>query len=124
MSQALAEFKTCLATGVNPRLYVENYPWISVAGATVAGFVMGSAVTPTRDESLRHRIKSLFPEHKEVVVEVSDKKASDKKPSMLSSVLGPVVDALKTMLVASISSAVAAQPQQPEASPATAVAGQ
>lgn len=50
MSKALAEFKTRLGQGADPRAWAKEFPWITVGAAAVAGFVTATALIPSKEE--------------------------------------------------------------------------
>src|SRR5688572_25776273 len=62
MSKTLHEMTDALKDSANLRAWMGEYPWVTLGASAVGGFFLASALTPTRDESFKERIKSLFPE--------------------------------------------------------------
>lgn len=120
MGQTLHEMTDALKDAANVRAWMGEYPWITLGASAVGGFVLASALTPTRDESLKERIKSLFPEAPPAPAgaaapgptQAAQAKAATAGGGMMSGVMVHVVDALKTALVSTLSSAVTSKVQQ------------
>lgn len=115
MSQTLHEMADSLKDAADPRAWTAQYPWVSLGAAAAVGFLLASAVTPSRDETLAQRLKSLMPETPaEPVAPQAPGYAAPPppKPSKASMIIGPLMDAVKTALVGAISSAVTAKAHQ------------
>jgi hypothetical protein len=59
ISGALADLKTDLAKGVDPRLWMKSHPWVTLASAAVAGFATAAAVVPNREEQALRKLAAI-----------------------------------------------------------------
>jgi hypothetical protein len=130
MSATMHEMADQLAKAADPRAWTQEHPWYSVGAAAILGFMAASALTPARGESFKERLEELFPEHPAPPPEpahapkAAPGQPNSQKPSHMSSIMGHLVDAVKTALVSTISSAVTAKVHQdgpPQPSSATSV---
>ena len=120
MSKTLHEMTDALKDSANLRAWMGEYPWITMGASAVGGFFLASALTPTRDESFKERVKSLFPEAPPAPAaaaapaptQVAQAKAAGAGGGMMSGLMVHVMDAVKTALVSTLSSAVTSKVQQ------------
>ena len=56
---ALADLKTDLATGADPRVWMKSHPWITLASAAVAGFAAAAAVVPSRERQALKKLERI-----------------------------------------------------------------
>jgi len=117
IAQTASDLQTRLKEGLDVKAWSAEFPWITLGVAAAAGFFVGSAVTPSREQTFQERLKSLFPEvtaAPETTASASpaDASAAAKKPGALSSLSAHLFDALKTAVVSTISSAVTAKTHQ------------
>ena len=120
MSKTLHEMTDALKDTANLRAWMGEYPWVTLGASAVGGFFLASALTPTRDESFKDRIKSLFPEAPPAPAaampgptQVAQAKAAGAGGGgMMSGLMVHVMDAVKTALVSTLSSAVTSKVQQ------------
>jgi len=118
MSKTLHEVTDALKDSANLRAWMGEYPWVTLGASAVGGFFLASALTPTRDESFKERVKSLFPEAPPAAAmpgptQVAQAKAAGAAGGgMMSGLMVHVMDAVKTALVSTLSSAVTSKVQQ------------
>src|SRR5688572_4357305 len=125
MGKTLHEMTDALKDTANLRAWMGEYPWVTLGASAVGGFFLASALTPTRDESFKERIKSLFPEAPPGAAAAvpgptqvaAAKAAPTAGGGMMSGVMVHVMDALKTALVSTLSSAVTSKVQQDAGKP-------
>jgi hypothetical protein len=123
LSRTLHEMAESLKDAADPRGWTANYPWASLSTAAVVGFLIASAVIPSRDEKLRECLKNRMPEAaaEPGAAPATAGAVSPPKASKTSMILGPLMDAARTVLVSVIASAVSGKaypggnepPQQP-----------
>lgn len=116
MGQALHQMADALKEGTDPRAWVQQYPLISMGAAAALGFLAASAVTPSREETLKERLRELFPEapaaQPPVQVAAAETSARHTKSSAWMNMASPLLDALKTALVSAVSSTITAKTHQ------------
>ncbi len=118
IGRAVRDLGQSLVQAVNPRDLVDQHPLMSLGAAVAVGFVTTSAVTPSRGESFKHRVASLFPESRE-----GAPAATAGKPSKLAGLITPMIDTVKMALVSTIGSAITAQAHQKWQQPPERVGG-
>src|SRR5688572_29130428 len=64
MSGVVSRMTDCVKASTDVSVWISAYPWISVGTMITVGFVTASALTPSRDESFKERIRSLMEEAK------------------------------------------------------------
>jgi hypothetical protein len=126
MSKTLHDMTDALKDTANLRAWMGEYPWVTIGASAVGGFFLASALTPTRDESFKERIKSLFPEAPPAPVaaaasgptQVAQAKAAPAAGGgMMSGLMVHVMDAVKTAIVSTLSAAVTSKVQQEGGNP-------
>ncbi|MGE5609786.1 MAG: hypothetical protein ACM359_11065 [Bacillota bacterium] len=130
MDQTRQDITNQVKALVNPRTWVNQYPWTSLGSVTALGFLAATAITPARKESFKHRLQTLFPQTppqpaatSTTAVEAGEPGPKQKR-SMLQTIAKPLLDTAKTVLVSAISSTIQAKVQQPEGMAAQAGDGQ
>ena len=114
LKQAIGEFGRGLGHGVDPRAWTQQYPWMTLGAAAVAGFVAASAVIPSKEQqALKHleRIeKALHPEQHEPKHErvESDGKKVEKK-GFLAAIAGDLIKAVGPALASALTAGMTAQ---------------
>jgi hypothetical protein len=94
---------------------LSQHPWVTMGAAAAAGFLAASAVTPSRDQSLVERLKSLMPESSEPTIAAAGAAPAPeaaqyaRKSGATASVLSHLVDAFKTAVVSTVTSAISAK---------------
>ena len=116
MGRLTTDMGECLRSAANLPGWISEFPWTSMAAAAAAGFVVASALTPSRDESFRERLESLIEEvksHSAVAAATAPTKESEAKTrSLAGGLLTHLMGVVQTVLVSTISSAVSAKVQQ------------
>jgi ElaB/YqjD/DUF883 family membrane-anchored ribosome-binding protein len=126
MDTAIADMKRALSGAFKDNAHLTEwmgaYPWVSMGLGAAAGFLAGSALTPSREETFKERLRSLMDEvkpkeDKEKASEKGTEKAARaavdaQKPSFMSQLGQGLFDVLKTALITTLSSAVTAQAVQ------------
>jgi len=59
MNGALRKAMSEIGHGVDPRAWAHVHPWLTLAAASVAGFVTAAAVVPSEEDQLLKRLKKL-----------------------------------------------------------------
>jgi hypothetical protein len=120
MDQTRQDITNRIKDLVDPRTWVSQYPWTSLGAVTALGFLAASAITPTHEESFKHRLQTLFPQTAGQPAAASTATTGTGEPepkrkqSILQSMAKPLLDTAKTVLVSAISSTIQAKVQQPE----------
>ncbi|HEX2972361.1 MAG TPA: hypothetical protein VHP11_08505 [Tepidisphaeraceae bacterium] len=116
MDQTRREIGDQLLNLVNPRIWIDQYPWTSLGTVTAMGFLAASAVTPARKESFKQRMQTLFPQTPAAQPAAVGAAAPEPqaKSSLLQGLARPLLDAVKALMIATVSSAVQAKVQQPQ----------
>jgi hypothetical protein len=123
MSATLHEMTDALKDSASLRAWMGEYPWVTVGASAVGGFFLASALTPTRDESFKERIKSLFPEAPAAPAGAAPTQAAQATVApaagggMMSGLMVHVLDTVKTALVSTVSAAVTSKVHQDSGSP-------
>ena len=99
MNQVVEQIKGLARDASDPRPYVEQYPWISMGAAAVAGFLAGTTLTPARGQRIGERLSSLMPAGS----------AGGKQKSPLRFITTPLLRMARTALVSAITGAAAAK---------------
>jgi hypothetical protein len=108
------EMMGLLKGGVDVKAIVGEHPWASMGTAVAAGFLIASAVTPARDESLAERLRSLMPEMpaqgQSPGPAFTAAQAMDARNRGFAGTLAShLADALKTAVVSTLTSVIAAK---------------
>lgn len=116
MSQVIHEITEDLKNGIDVRHWTQQYPWISLGVAAVAGFAAAATVVPSKDETWKEKFESLkeaLTPEPEVVgsngKHAEEKVAAAAKPSMWSELLREAVKAARPIITSVVSGAVAAK---------------
>jgi hypothetical protein len=125
MDRVVQDMKAAFSNGIKDNAHLTEwlgaYPWISLGGSAVLGFLTASALTPAREESFKERLRSLMKETEEKEVDLTEKPAAKEKgteraakaavkaqkPSYMESLASGLFDIVKTALVSTLSGAVA-----------------
>jgi len=59
MNGALRKAMGEIGHGIDPRAWAQVHPWLTLAAASVAGFVTAAAVVPSEEDQLLKRLKKL-----------------------------------------------------------------
>lgn len=114
IKQALGDFGKGLGHGVDPRAWTQEYPWISLGAAAVAGFVAASALVPSKEQQALKRLarieKALHPEQHPATHErvESDGKKVEKK-GFLAAITGDLIKAVGPALASALTAGMTAQ---------------
>lgn len=129
MKQVTSDLTDLVKGGVDLPRMMGDHPWVTLGSAAAAGFVVASALTPSRDETLLERIRSLVPEKPTTPAAAAAPAADAPTATAQAKVPGAagggamihIMDALKTALVSTVTSAitakVATQPNPPQPTP-------
>jgi len=86
----------------DPCSWVEQHPLASLGTGAAIGFLLASGITPSTDQTVVERIKSLVPRRSPQPMICAVEPAGQKKPGIMSLVM----EAVTAALAGSISSAV------------------
>lgn len=121
--RALTGAKIDLGRGIDPRAWTEQHPWISLAAASVAGFVTATALVPSKEQQVLKKLATLEKSlgdatRRATGADDHDGKASAGIGGMLGGTLGvigrTVFKAVGPALTSALSAAFAAHAVQPE----------
>jgi hypothetical protein len=104
-----------LARGADPRLWLKQYPWATLAGATVAAFTAAAVAIPSKEQqALRRlaRIEAALHPHR---AGGDGNGASKRKRRMLARMLLRGARTLTPILISTISGAITGKMAQPSA---------
>ena len=130
MKQVTSDLTDLVKGGIDLKNVMGDHPWVTLGSAAAAGFVVASALTPARDETLIERIKSLVPEKSAAATATAAPAQAQDAPTATAAAKVPgaaasgggvmihIMDALKTALVSTLTSAISAkvatQPDPPQ----------
>jgi ElaB/YqjD/DUF883 family membrane-anchored ribosome-binding protein len=123
MDTAIGDMKRALSGAFKDNAHLTEwmgaYPWVSLGLGAAAGFLAGSALTPSREETFKERLRSLMEEvkpkeEKEKAREKGAEKAARaaveaQKPSFMGQLGQGLFDVVKTALITTLSAAVTAK---------------
>jgi hypothetical protein len=137
IGRAFSELKGALTGSVDPRPLMKNYPWATLGGAAVAGFVAASMLIPSKEQQALKKLaaieKALNPppprrarDEEDGDMSVDGKAgAKDYKSGrsgLLSALMGEVIGAVKPALISLLTSGVTASAVKPSESEMQAAA--
>jgi hypothetical protein len=105
ISRTLQEMADSVNNMADPRAWIEQHPWASLTTGAAVGFFLASSVTPTNEETLAERLKSLIPERSRKESQPIFIRAEEPKRSRL---LNPLIKAVTSAVAASVAAAVRA----------------
>jgi hypothetical protein len=117
--RTLGEIKESVAQGADVRNVVYHHPWLSSAGAAVAGFVAAAIAIPSREESalkrlakwekaLRHAEGRRAPDDEEVISDGKPKVKQEKK-GFFAHVAGELVKSVGPALASALTAGMTTQ---------------
>jgi hypothetical protein len=121
-SAALARVKdqllSDLASGVDPKLWLETHPWATIAGAMVAGFAAASLLVPSKEQQALRRLaaieRALMPKPADMKSPVDgDGVKGREKPTFLSGLATEILGAVKPALLSMLTAGVTAKATKP-----------
>ncbi len=102
-----------LATGADPRAWVQVAPWTTLAGAAIAGFVAASLAVPSKEQQAIKRLRkleeALNPRPHNDARNGDDRRHDERPASFMSGFAGSMLKALQPVLMSAISAAVGAK---------------
>ena len=142
IARAMNELKGALAEGVDPRAWMQQYPWATMGAAAVAGFVATTLLVPSREQQALRKLaeieRALSPEPRrraererdEHPDSVDGKAGADDykagRQSFMTAILGEAIKAVRPALISLLTAGVTAKATKPsdEELQAAAAAGQ
>ena len=145
VARAVKELTGAVAEGVDPRLWMKQYPWATLGASAVAGFVATTLLVPSREQQALKKLaeieKALNPEPRRVREREKDrddhpdsvdgKAGADQykagKQSFMTALLGEAIKAVRPALISLLTAGVtakAAKPSQEEMQAAAAAEDQ
>jgi hypothetical protein len=123
ISAVVGDMKKALADSANLKEWTRQYPWVVAGAATVAGFVTGMVVTPTKDEPFREKWEALKdkltpdvtvpPADAATARTIADQPQAEN-PSILAVILREALKAVGPAVGGMLTGAFASQPTPPE----------
>jgi hypothetical protein len=114
--------KRALAEAADIREWTRSYPWLTTAGAVVAGFFAGMALTPPKDESAKEFFEKKWESMKDrfapaaesetARAAATEKGPKEKSASAMGVILREVLKAVGPMIGGLVTGAVAGQQAQ------------
>ena len=129
IDNVVTDMKRALAQAGDIRQWTRSYPWITTAGAVVAGFFAGMALTPPKDESAKEFFEKKWESMKDRFAPAAESQeaqaAAEKGPkqksaSALGVILREVLKAVGPTIGGLVTGAVAGQQAQDTAEQAAA----
>jgi hypothetical protein len=123
ISAVVGDMKKALAESANIKEWTRQYPWVVAGAATVAGFVTGMIVTPSKDETLRDKWESLkdkftpdlnAPQPSSATARTIADQPQAESPSILAVVMREVLKAVGPTIGGLITGALAGQQAAPD----------
>ena len=117
----VGDMKKAVADTANLKEWTRQYPWVVTGAATVAGFVTGMVVTPSKDETFREKWEALKDKltpdpdapTSETARVVADQPQT-QNPSILAVVMREALKAVGPAIGGMLTGAFASQPVPPE----------
>ena len=124
ISAVVGDMKKAIADSANIKEWTRQYPWVVAGAATVAGFVTGMVVTPSREETFREKWESLKdkltpdvgapqPSSTATARTIADQPQAES-PSILAVVMREVLKAVGPTIGGLITGALAGQQANPD----------
>jgi len=117
LKQTLTDFGQHLAGGVDLRNWAAKYPWWTVGGAAVAGFVAATVAVPSKEQQALKKLaayeRALRPP--EPAKHVGDGNGHDgdgaktEKKGLFASIAGDVIKSLGPALISAVTAGMGAQ---------------
>ncbi|HLL90733.1 MAG TPA: hypothetical protein VK324_15635 [Tepidisphaeraceae bacterium] len=120
ISKTVAEIKAKLAEGADAKRLLAEHPWLSLAGATVAGFAAASMVVPSKTESALKRLAEIeqalnrpyIPPHP-AAAQADGKTVG--KPGFATTLVRELFKMAQPILMSAVTAGVAGKTMQPDA---------
>lgn len=122
IAQTVTALKGNLLSGVDPRGWTKEHPWIAVGSAAVAGFVAAVALVPTKDDQALNRLKaieralSMEPERRRAAADEdgdAGKEYAQGKHSFLTGLGKELLGAVKPLILSTLTAGVTAAAAKP-----------
>jgi hypothetical protein len=115
MAKAWSEITSGLGKSADPRQWAKAHPWLTMASATVAGFVAASTLMPSKEEQA---LKKLAAIERALHVNGHDKQRNgDDRPKepggLLYRIVQQVIGLIQPTIMAALNSHLAPPPQPP-----------
>ena len=112
------QLKADLASGVDPKLWMQVHPWTTLAGALVAGFAAASVMVPSKEQQALRRLaeieKALLPKTVDMKSPVDgDTPKGREKPTFLSGLMTEVLGAVKPAILSMLTAGITAKATKP-----------
>jgi hypothetical protein len=118
ISAVVGDMKKAVADAANLKEWTRQYPWVVAGAATVAGFLTGMVVTPSKEETLREKWESLkdkltpdlgAPQPSSATARTIADQPQAESPSILAVVLREVLKAVGPTIGGLLTGALAGQ---------------
>jgi hypothetical protein len=129
IGRVMGELKGALAEGVDPRAWMQQYPWATLGVSAVAGFVATTMLVPSREQQALKKLaeieRALNPpprrreerERDEHPDSVDGKAGADDykagKQSFMTALLGEAIKAVRPALISLLTAGVTAKAAKP-----------
>jgi hypothetical protein len=116
MLGAMVELKSQIAAGVDPRGWVEDHPWVTLAGVAAASFVATTIAVPSKEQQALHKLAAIESAlHRSAPESAKRNGHGDGKAekSLLAMVLMELFGALKPFL-GQLAANLVRQPKEPD----------
>jgi hypothetical protein len=113
IAKAWQDVKSRLGQGGSPRAWAEEYPWITVGAAAVAGFFAATALVPSKEQQALKKLAAIeralntAPPRAEAA---NGNGAKEESGGMLSTILGEVIKIARPALVTLMTAGLGGQP--------------
>jgi hypothetical protein len=126
MSNAIKQIQRDLLKGVDPRLWVNEHPWMTLAAATVGGFVAATVTVPSKEQQALKRLekleRALYPDPARNPR--YDGEDTKKDRGILGSIFSHAMGTLQPILMSAITGAITGKIAQPDPEDLTAAQAQ
>jgi hypothetical protein len=113
IAKAWSDITTGLGKGVDPRQWAKAHPWLTMASATVAGFVAASTLVPSKEEQALKKLSAI-----ERALHVDGKEKhhnGDDRPKepggLMYRIVQQVIGLIQPTIMAALNSHLAPPPQ-------------
>lgn len=112
LSRAMNDLKLKIGQGVDPRLWLQDYPWMTMGAAAAAGFVAATAVVPSKEQQALKKLAEIeraLHEPKDRAAQTNGKENHKANGSLASVVLREVFGLLKPIISSVLAGVLQAQ---------------
>ncbi len=124
ITRAMADARTALAEGIDPREWTRRYPVVALGSAVAAGFVAALLAIPSKEQQELKKMekvrRALHPEvelPKKAAAEAKDAKVHESPHSFWSTLLREAISLIKPVLMSAVTAGITSRSQPANGQP-------